>query len=242
MKSISSLVLAFCLAAGCAAPRTDNTLAGSWRFADIRNAATLPDTMTPPLFDEVDFAAGGVIKLRDNLRKREFNGQYTVRDQTIEWSFQPGDTPSPVRHAVHFAFTPDGELALRSANAEHSREGHSEWIFLRPDRFLPVQSVSGEWIASPATDDPTSRVLRADGTIRNEGRSGAEGEESWGYYRLWRAPADGLMLTTVMWIQGHGAYATFERVIVDSTTTTLDPRVPPMLEPTPKRVWKRITK
>ena len=50
------------------------------------------------------------------------------------------------------------------------------------------------------------------------------------------------MLTTVMWIQGEGAFVTVERVRSDARTTTLHARVPPGFDLPAGTVWAKVKK
>jgi hypothetical protein len=234
------LVAALALAlASCTRPARGDTLAGTWKFADVRNPRTFIEAMTPPMFDAVEFAVDGAVKLRDGLRNRAFDGRYSVADDRITWTFKPADTPEPIEHALHYAFAKGGALVLRSSRAKHSAEQQVEWVFYRSERFLDPKQVSGDWIITePAEDAGEPRQFRPDGKIIGE-RGGGDGEEHWGEYRLWRTDRGDLMITTLLWVQGSGAYAMFERVESGEGTMTLTGRVPPGLGSKPPQVLRR---
>jgi len=210
----------------CTPAREGERLPGQWKFADIRDPQTFVEAMTPPLFDVIEFGADGSIQLENSLKRRTFRGQYSLADGRIVWTFHPPDSAQPIEHAVHYAFTRDGALVLRGALAKHSVEQQVEWIFHRTERFLPASNVSGDWIISHPEDQAgESRSLRNDGTIAAK-REGAEGEEHWGQYRLWRTDSGALMMTTLLWVQGSGAFAMFEQVEMKDETMMLTARVP----------------
>jgi len=232
MRHLFAPLLAF-LVLSTACGSSDYTLAGEWRFADIRNATSPIDSMTPPLFDVIVFGDQGDIRLNRSLMNMEFRGKYTVVDWVVKWSFQPPDAPRPIEHGVHCSWLADGALVLRGANAKDSSESTVEWVYYRPNRFLPNDGVAGEW-----------QLLDEDGTVGAtrsllvSGVLAAEDGLSWGRYRLWNS-GSGLMLTTLLWVQGSGAYATFEKVRFHESTMVLAGRTPPSMPQQPPQVWHR---
>jgi len=119
-------------------------------------------------------------------------------------------------------------------------EQEVEWVFLRSERFLPSSTISGDWVSSPQLGEATiRRSLRPDGTVG--GASGNRDEETYrGHYRVWRTAQNELMVTTVLWVQGEGAFATFERIELRDATMMSSARVPPGFGEKAPEVWRRV--
>lgn len=195
--------------------------------------------MTPPLFDTIQIAPPASITLKDSLRNRQFAGTYALDREIVRWTFHPKDSPVPIEHALHFSFTNEGALVLRSAAAKHSNEQQVEWVFLPSDRFLPTTTVSGDWIIPGKSGEPdTHWILLPDGSLGHKEKPSAE-DSFWGYYRVWNTVQKELMLTTVMWVQGEGAFAVFQRLEMNGGEMKVTGRVPPGIPPQPPQVWKR---
>lgn len=233
----TAVVFSFLLfACGNSSPGQD--LNGEWYFVDIRNASFPPDAMTPPLFDSVEIQPPDTIVLHDSLRKRTFQGTYTLHEGVLQWTFQPEDTPTPVEHAVHFSSRADGSLFLRGAAAKHSQEASVDWVFVRPDRLLPNSTVSGDWIIPSKSGDPSRHwILRPDGMLGHE-PSESEQNSFWGIYRVWHN-ANEITVTTLMWVQGEGAFTMFQRVEPRGDTMEVTSRVPPGIRQIPPESWTR---
>ncbi len=194
--------------------------------------------MTPPLFDSIAVVPPSSIILHDTLRKRSFTGTYEINNQILRWTFQPKVSHKPIEHAVHYSFAQDGALVLRGAAAKDSNEQQVEWLFLRPDRFLPNTTVSGDWIMPTEKGEPEAHnMLLPDGTLGKQATK--PGEEFWGFYRVWRNPQNELILTTVMWIQGEGEFAMFQHIEQQDGELRVTSRVPPGFTPKPPETWKR---
>ena len=232
------VTLAFLIAVAslqCSIPSPGGGLAGEWWFADTRNAQHIPDAITPPAFDVITLSSDGQVRLQDSLRRREFQGQYEATGTDINWTFQPSDVDRPIEQRLHFFWSAERGLVLRSADARDSSEARVEWVYFRAGSFLPNAPVVGDWqLISDTGEVESSRSLFANGDIEDDP------ESHWGTFRLWNSGSV-TMMTTLMWVQGHGAFAMFEEVEVQEDRLVLAGRSPPGISQEAPRHWVRVT-
>jgi len=236
MKYKGAIVLAGLLLGGCATlpPPTATDLSGEWRFAYAQKTLVMfgQDFTPPPSFDIIEFKDTGAVRLVNSLMRHEFTGNYTLDGNRLEWTFSPPDVKKPVEHRLECSWTENGRaLVLRpSEDGEDSSTG-TEWVFYKPRRFLPGDTITGKWVATVDGE-------KGDMTFERDGRYYMDGKKIWGYYRLWPSRY-GNTLTTPIWIQGEGGFIVLYLYNLDGDKLTLTPLTPNGPEKKGKLMWSR---
>jgi hypothetical protein len=183
---------------GCVTPHPlgINQLAGEWRFAYAAGAVPLGGA-SPPSFDIVTFNRNGMVSLQNTLLNHQFVVPYQLAGNRLSWAFTPPDAKEPIQHVLLCGWTEHGDAMVLRPAPEANPGLSAEWVFFRADRFLPIETVTGRW--QFRGDRPAVINLDANGLYQIEDTG------VWGYYRLWKS-IYGTTLTTVMWVQEHGAY------------------------------------
>src|ERR1043166_7781533 len=165
------------------------SIRGVWYFAEVRiTNLLLPPS--PPTFDIMEFRDGDDVRLTDTLHKQTFDGKFHLAEDNLTLKFQTPNKVEPVELTMKIGLLYNRRGLLVTIAKE-------ERVFYRRDVFVD-EDIAGNWLGSNGVEKVTM-VLGKDGSYRL-----TEGGVS-GFYRLWKSGA-GPMMTTVVWIQGEGAF------------------------------------